>query len=229
MSSPPGRRDTSPAPRDQHESAFTAILHNLVRRVPGAVAAVLVDRDGETVNYWGLLEPFDVKLAAAHWRIVLNDLRAQGALSTATNVVIRASRRSFVVAALPEDYALVLVLRRGAGFSGWRRAIPISIRALADEAGWVANRQPRGRWFPVRVTVNGQRKPTAVLSGGRFRPVVILGSVVGVATGREKGWRVRLDSGLEATLVREAGGSWYADDVDERHPAGESGPSKERR
>jgi hypothetical protein len=45
-----------------------------------------------------------------------------------------------------------------------------------------------------------------------LRPLEILGSLAGGLAKRERGWRVRVDSGVEATLVREPGGAWYADE-----------------
>jgi hypothetical protein len=38
--------------------------------------------------------------------------------------------------------------------------------------------------------------------------VEVLGALV-----TERGFRVRLDTGVELTIVREAGGFWYADDA----------------
>jgi hypothetical protein len=218
MSQPAGLR--APTQRDQHESAFTTILHDLVLRVPGARAAALVDRDGETVDYWGRAVPYDLKLAAAHWRIVLNDIREQQAMGKVAFVVIRAARKSFFVQALPDDYALVVVLGRAAGFAGWHRAVPACARALAAEAGWAWTGPKPTRWHPVRVASDAQRKPAAMLTGEGLRPLTILGTVVSGVANREKGWRVRLNTGLEVTLVREPGGSWYADDLDEAHHDG---------
>ena len=42
--------------------------------------------------------------------------------------------------------------------------------------------------------------------------VEVLGSLV-LADARERGFRVRLDTGVEVTVVREAGGRWYADEA----------------
>ncbi|MFO0660249.1 MAG: hypothetical protein U0165_10530 [Polyangiaceae bacterium] len=41
---------------------------------PGALAAVFVDVDGECVDLAGRGKEFDLKVAAAHWRILLHDL-----------------------------------------------------------------------------------------------------------------------------------------------------------
>ena len=64
--------------RDQHESAFASILADLVERVPGARAAAL--RGPRRARPWttaGQLDPFAMRLAAAHWRIVLDELNRQ--------------------------------------------------------------------------------------------------------------------------------------------------------
>jgi hypothetical protein len=178
---------------------------------------VLVDRDGENVDYWGRVDPYELKLAAAHWRIVLNDVREQRDLTDAAFLIIRAVRKSFLVHSLPDDYALVVSLRRAAGFAGWRRAVPACIHALVEEAGWDWAGPKPAAWHPVQVASDAQRKPSAMLTAGRLRPLVILGAVASGVAANERGWRVRLDTGLETTLVREPGGRWYADDLDEAH------------
>jgi hypothetical protein len=62
------------AVRDQSDSAFSAILGQLCDDC-GALAAALVDGEGETVDYAGLLSPYEIKVAAAEWRIVLAVVR----------------------------------------------------------------------------------------------------------------------------------------------------------
>ena len=151
----PGRRPEK-APRDQRESAFSTILEELVARVPGALAAALVDRDGETVDYAGRGSPYELRVAAAHLRIVLDQAAGQPALVGTRSVLVRAARSSLSVHALPEGYALVLTLSRGAGFRGFTRAVPVCTRRLADEAGW---RGGQNSWYPVQVEVDARRAP----------------------------------------------------------------------
>jgi hypothetical protein len=211
---PRARRPEPAAARDQHESAFTAILRELVRRVPGAVGVALVDVDGEAVDYAGRRAPFDIKIAGAHWRIVLQELAALRPLGEAQFLSVRASRASYVVRALPEGYALVLVFTRLAGFAGWARAVDAAAHALATEAGWRRGTL-RSRWFAVDVTTDDRRRPRELRFAGKTQGIDVLGAVVGPFRRSEKSWRVRLDSGLEATLVREASGWWYVDDLGE--------------
>jgi hypothetical protein len=185
-----------------------------VTRVPGARAAALVDFEGETVDYAGGLAPFALRLAAAHLRIVLDVAASQRSAPGVRWISFRASRTSYVVHALAEGYALVLVLAGAAGSVDWRRAVAASARALGDEAGWRWGGKPPPAWFPVDVAADERRRPSALRVGGRLRPLEVLGSLAGGLglVKRERGWRVRFDSGVEATLVREAGGVWYADE-----------------
>ncbi len=205
------RRSTA---RDQHETPFASILDDLVARVPGAVAAALVDAGGETVDYAGEIPPFDVKVAAAHWRIVLLDVERAGVLGTVRSLVVRAARRSFIACPLPDAYALIVVLRRRAGFTASSRALYACERALCREAGWEASGALHAgpEWCPVTVECDRRRRPTTVRGLAQVHRVDILGALVGLHA-REVGFRVRLDTGAELTLVREAGGFWYSDEL----------------
>jgi predicted regulator of Ras-like GTPase activity (Roadblock/LC7/MglB family) len=203
-----------PATRDQDESVFAAILADLVSRVPGARGAALVDAEGETVDYASAIRPFDLRLAAAHWRIVLDEVRAGDSLASTYCIIVRATRGSYIVQALPDGYALVVILSRAAGFSGFRRALTACERDLCDEAGWPKSARPRATTFPVRVEQDARGRPVALSIGGPTRSVEILGTHASGPARGEKAWRVRLDTGFETTLVRESGGHWYLDDVD---------------
>lgn len=211
-------RPAATLPRDQQESAFTAILAGTVARIPGARAAVLVDFEGETVDYAGQIEPYSLRLAAAHWRIVLDEAAAGRMLRPLRWIALRAARASYIVHGLPEGYALVLVLARAAGFAGWRRAVAACGRALGAEAGWRWKGHAMPAWFPVDVAADDRKRPSALRVAAGLRPLEILGSLAGGLARRERGWRVRLESGVEATLVREPGGAWYSDEPVEAPP-----------
>lgn len=201
----PSRR---PPARDMDVTTFAKILGDLLTRVPGAFASALVDLGGETVDYAGVGDPFDVKVAAAHVRILLNDLEELGALGVPQWIIVRGAKRSFVGRRLPEGYAVVVMLRRRAGFTASERAFAACERALAAEAGWTPV-DARPRWFPVRVQVDRRGRPTLV--GSPPVPVEVFGAVMGLPR-RERGFRVRTSTGSELTLVREAGHAWYADE-----------------
>lgn len=215
--------------RDQAVSAFAGILADLIRRIPGASAAALVDAEGETVDYWGKMDPYDLRVAAAHLQLELahvSRLRPLGAVHT---LMIRGAKRSFVVRAVHDEYALAVVLGRRAGFTASARAFAACERALCEEAGWPTPRPVDGHtWYAVEVTRDGRGRPSRLrwpsarssLPGhdktrkarlARGVPVEVLGSLTGLQP-RERGYRVRLSSGKEVTVVREAGGFWYADE-----------------
>jgi hypothetical protein len=172
-------------------------------------------------------------VTAAHWRIVLDETAAQPSMRLARLLIVRAARRSYLVAALPDGYALVVVLTRHAGFSGYERALSVCTLALGEEAGWTWHGLARPvAWFPLDVVSDPSHRPRAVRDGERLRKVEILGSVAdrtATATAtvtrtrpRERVWRVRVDNGLEAMLVREPGGIWYCDEPIAR--TGRTGP-----
>jgi hypothetical protein len=125
-------------------------------------------------------------------------------------LVVRGAVKSFVVRVLPDDFAVVVLLGRRAGFSPMR-ALDACERALVAEAG-LAER-PVGAWTCVAVDCDGRRRPKRVapLEGKGGTGVEVLGSMKGLPNG-DRAYRVRLDTGEEVLLVRERGGIWYAEE-----------------
>jgi hypothetical protein len=207
----PARRSGTQPARDQRESAFTGILADLVQRVPGARAAALVDGGGETVDYAGTGAPYETRVAAAHWRLVLESVREQAAFADVQSLVVRAHRASFIVHALPDGYALLVRLGRGAGFRGWQRALPACARRIGWEAGWPT--APGGAWFDVEVFCDPAGRPCALTCDGVEDRVEVIGRHRSDHALPEQAWRVRLSSGAEATLVCESRRFWYSDEA----------------
>lgn len=206
--------------RVQTHSPFTFLLENVVHDIPGCYAAAFVDQEGEAVDVAGLGEEFDVKVAGAHLRIVLAELaetRQKG-----PGFLISADRKSFLVRAMPEGYALVLVLAPRASFHVSERALGRCVTALAREAGFEMPEPPT--WVPVEVEPRGKRnlrperlRARPAIYGGysapaKWQSLHVLGSLVGLNRG-ERGYRVRLEGGLELTLVREPLGRWWSDEA----------------
>jgi hypothetical protein len=171
-----------------------------------------VDLEGETVDYSGRLVPYDVKVAAAQWRIVIDEIRLRAPLAKATFVAIRALRSSYQVHVLPEGYALVLLFSRSAGFGRWQRAVASCCHALAREASWSHAGLRIPGWYGVVVIADPRRRPVALGVAPRARSLEVLGALASGIGRRERGWRIRLEDGVEATLVREPGGNWYVDE-----------------
>ena len=158
-----------------------------------------------------------MRVAAAHWRIVLDEVKAGPSFRQVRWMALRAARASYLVHELPEGYALVVELARAAGFVGWRRAVASCAYALGHEAGWTWQRHEP--WFPVDVAADARRRPASLRTPAGLRPIEVLGALAGGLGRRERGWRVRFDTGIEATLVREPGGIWYSDEPVERTPS----------
>jgi hypothetical protein len=185
-----------------------------LRHSPGARAAALIDPEGETVDYAGELPDYFTKLVSAHFRIVIDDVVHRfrcGGLGLPYQVAIRADTWSFAVRSHPQGYAQVINLQR--------RALTLSARALAvcddelsREAGWARPAMPPGAWVAIEVQPlpGDRRRPGRVRLGKRWYAVDILGHMVGLA--RERGYRCRVSSGAEITLIRESSGQWFCDE-----------------
>ena len=222
------RRKSEPAiGRSQDQSPFGVILCRLLDLAPGVSSAVLVDAEGEAVDYAGVLPEFDAKVAGAYFRIVLDEVSSclASRLGPAQHVVVRARSRTFLVRSLPEGYALVIILKRNA-FGISFRAIDISERELCKEAGWTLPSSGAPSWYPVEIeTAPDRRRPSRMRTNAAWEGVEVLGRVVGL--GREKGYRCRLRSGAELTLVREPAGTWYADErIDQKDEESAGSPKK---
>jgi hypothetical protein len=134
----------------------------------------------------------------------------QAIYGDACAMTVRASSRSYLVRALPQGYALVLVLTCGAATAAAGRALPVCVQRLAAEAGWAP--LPPPAWHPADVRTDQRGRPVGVTAGPSTLVFEILGAIVGGLQRFERGWRVRLGSG-EATLVREPSGHWYTDEA----------------
>lgn len=197
--------------RAQSPSAFKDILERLLRSVPGAHGAIVVDAEGEAVDFAGALPTFHIKLVGAHLRVAL-DVARSGAVSP-RQLTVRAAGASFLVRSLPEGYALVVALSRGA-FDVSARALATVEWELALEAGW--NQRGRRAWYPAEVEAvpRNRFRPARLRWGSHWEALDVLGRVVGLR--RERGYRCRLRSGVELTLLREPAGAWYADESPEQ-------------
>jgi hypothetical protein len=212
----PRRARPVPPPRDQDASTFTTILERLLVAVPGTRGAVLVDSDGETVDYAGILDPFDLKIAAAHWQIVVGELQMLEHFSDLRQVTVRARNRGYIVRRLPEGYGLVLILHARAAFAASERALDEIEAELCKEASWDL---PSGgaKWFRVDVETLAPDhiRPHRMWASGKWQTIEVLGTMMGLRP-RERGFRVRLASGAEMSLVRECRRRWFADEPTSR-------------
>ncbi len=205
-------RRGSPAPRrDESPTSFTPLLHTLLERLPGALGAVLVDRDGEAVDWAGRLDGFDVKVAAAHLRLLYSETVAQPALLAEAGppreIVVRCACRTYALRMLPEGYGVAVTLARGA-FPVARPMLAWAAEALALEAG-LTRKGPAQTPIDVAVGAHSPDVPTSLRHPrGEWQRLEILGSF----RDREAlGHRVRLHDGAEVNITRDARGDWWSD------------------
>ncbi len=206
------------AARDQSDSAFSAILGRLCDD-SGALAAALVDREGETVDYAGILSPYDIKVIAAEWRIVLavvQESRLPG-FRHVTSMAVRARARSYFIEAMPDGYAIALRLPRHC-FNVSRRALGQAVRELGSEAGIeLPEARAQVNWARVKVRTpenSDRERPDAIWLGDRWSPITILGRYQARDLSRsELGYLARLVTGAEVFLVREPLGIWFVDNA----------------
>lgn len=230
-------RTRTHASRDQIESPFTIILRALVEAVPLAAGAALVDGEGETVDYAGHLDPFDLKVAAAHFQVVLADVRAYPPLATVREIRVRAKKRAYLMRVIDADYSLLILLHRYSAFSVSKRLMREAVSRLSVEAGLVHD-DPDHPWFRVEVEATRAGRPVRLRAPPQYaaltpppsvRPpafgvggptprdplawvdVEVIGALMGTGP-KERGYRIRLSSGAEMTLVRERNKLWFADE-----------------
>jgi len=204
------------AQRDQAASVFSNSLLRLCEAT-GAVAAALVDSEGETVDYAGGLDPFDIKVVAAELRLVLSRLTQSKVPFWADTfeMFVRARSRSYALIRLDSGYAIVLQLARHRA-ELVTRGLGEAVQEISREAGLpIPRRFSRGeRWkrVAVRAAAKDHTRPHLVWHQGGWREVTILGLFRDPDfRRRDRGYRARLANGAEIFLVREPLGRWYAD------------------
>lgn len=205
--------------RDQSDSAFSAILGRLCDDT-GALAAALVDGEGETVDYAGLLTPYEIKVAAAEWRIVLGVVHAARVrgFRHVTELTVRGAGRTFLIAAMPDGYAIAMCLPRRS-FNVSRRALSQAVRELAREAGiQLVEHRSQVSWARVRVRTQSDSRfrprPDAIWLRDAWSPLTILGRYQARDLSlNELGFLAQLASGAEVCLVREPLGIWFIDNA----------------
>lgn len=94
---------------------FNQMLTALVRAVPGGQGAILIDREGEAVDQHTLEDPYQMKVAGAHWgiiRIRLEALFDHFAAGLPRESIITTTNQHVLMGCVGEEYFLVLTLDR---------------------------------------------------------------------------------------------------------------------
>ena len=156
----------------QLRSPFTGILETLCESCHGALAALLVDEEGEAVDLAGVtlvemdgddkivrrMEGFDIKLSGAHWQIVLREAMATQHLGGVRQLWVTTPSHGYIIKSLFEGYVLVFVCRPDAVYTVSSRALRQVEVELALEARWAVPRSDAPFWRRAKVRMDRARK-----------------------------------------------------------------------
>ncbi len=223
-------------PRDQAESPFNVILEDFLTHVRFARGAAIVDSEGETVDYAGDIDPFELRVAAATFGLVMNEIKSCQQLSASDRFSVRMGKSGYQVVELDPHYSLLVLLRTLGTFCVSQRLIEEIKHRILIEAG--LPRRGRLVWRRVEVWPPGKGSRPQRLREARslvdvpFAPdegwamLEVLGTLVATAA-KERGYRVRMGTGAELTLLREASGLWFIDESVEAAVRGDAAGRKE--
>ncbi len=201
-------------------SRFTAILETLCGSCSGALAAGLVDGEGESVDHAALpivttlgvapsMAPYSLKLSAAHWQLVMREAVGCLSLGDIRQLWVDAEGFCYVLQRLQEGYVLLFVCRpRALSTVSWR-ALRQCEAELAAEAGWSIHQPAAPCWLRTRVKTDAKGRPRAVWLGSWCGELKIL-AMPDAQTGFERLYRVQARADREVEIVREPTGLWYA-------------------
>jgi len=120
----------SALPREQVPTIFAAVLRRLVRAIPGAVGAAFCDLEGECIDYYGDVDPFDLKIAGAQLAPMHDEVaRRLGGFLGAPLVHLRGERASYLYVPVSVDYYLVALL---SAYASWWEALD-DVTAARDD------------------------------------------------------------------------------------------------
>lgn len=126
--------------RDQFISAFATILKRLVETTPGAIGAAMADEEGETVDYFGDMDPEELKLAAAYMGIMINRASTKKATQLGgplREIRVQSQTYQFVTRPLGLGYQVTVMLDRVATLPKLSEALDQATAELLIEAGGV--------------------------------------------------------------------------------------------
>jgi len=117
----------------EQKTGFYPILETLIREVQGARAAIFSDGEGESIEFCGDMDPYDIKVIGAYAAIILDQL--SGRPDRAPELLVISCRRLTLCLRRVETYTLTLVLRRRTFAAGMDDAIERAVRKFIMEAG----------------------------------------------------------------------------------------------
>jgi hypothetical protein len=203
----------------QAESPFSILLDELIAAHAFVRGAAIVDSEGESVDYAGELDPYEVRVAAATFQLLITELSECHRLGEVHQVVMLMGRAGYLLRILDPSYCLLVVLRKAGTFCVSERLLHELETRFLDEAGLPVAKRPTMTRVDVEMTSRGPRaRPVRIRPLPRresepreWTELEVLGVLVGSNPG-ERAFRVRLSTGAELTLLRDASRLWFTEE-----------------
>lgn len=202
------------AVRDQSETTFTPMLRRAYEATPSALAFAFVDQEGECIDYVSAIDPFEIKVCAAHAFVLIDALHGRQAklrMKHPFALEIATDSRYLWARRMCADYVAVAVVAPDADRTKLEGILAELSREFRGEAGietppWDAS---RGIEVVIRSAVGWAYAPAAFNEGGlRVAVSDVLGRWTepgGVNGDEVVCFRVRTQEGQELTLVHDPG------------------------
>ena len=95
---------------------FRTILENLIKRIPHAIGAILIDWEGEAVQEYCLCSPYDIRFMAAHQGILLSRLKELVNNGRSKDKIrdfsITTEKAHLIIGSIDDDYSLMVSVDR---------------------------------------------------------------------------------------------------------------------
>jgi predicted regulator of Ras-like GTPase activity (Roadblock/LC7/MglB family) len=125
------------AARDQLETSFTSVLRRLLKVSPTILGVAFVDKHGECVDYCSRIDPFEVKVNAAHLAIVMDEIRRTLDKNThgePIKLMLNGTRRHLIARRINDEYTAVLTAGEGAPLRKLMDHLELAAHQLREEA-----------------------------------------------------------------------------------------------
>ena len=122
--------------RDMPISPFGEILATLANNCDKFEAAIFFDTEGESMDYFSLLDPFVTRLMAAHKGILCQSLRYRMewlGMGTVNMIEVFSETYETITVCVNEEYNLTIVVRSGGNTPDLHDKIVPVVAMLRDE------------------------------------------------------------------------------------------------
>lgn len=117
----------------EDKSEFYPILETLIDDTPGASAAIFSDNEGESIEFCGNMDTYDIKVIGAYAAVILPMLRTR--YDHVPMLTIISCRNLTLYLRCMDTYILTLVLQGRTYAAGLEEAIERAVGQFACEAG----------------------------------------------------------------------------------------------